>query len=84
MISQNNVFAGPLGGATDYTYNNMGRLVSESTVPGDTESFEYNELNLHNKYYDNDIRFFASYLHQVVVSRFAVIFSDHDHIAFGR
>lgn len=43
------MFAGPLGGATDYTYNNMGRLVSESTVPGGTESFEYNELNIRNK-----------------------------------
>ena len=52
------MFAGPLGGATDYTYYNIGSLVSESTVPGVTESFEYNELNLHNKHYDNDIRFF--------------------------
>lgn len=43
------MFAGPLGGATDYTYNNMGRLVSELTVPGGTESFEYNELNIRNK-----------------------------------
>ena len=48
------MFAGPLGGATDYTYYNIGSLVSESTVPGGTESFEYNELNLHNKHYDND------------------------------
>ena len=43
------MFAGPLGGATDYTYYNIGSLVSESTVPGGTESFEYNELNIRNK-----------------------------------
>ena len=38
--------AGPLGGATNYTYDDMGRLVSESTVSGASKSYTYNELNI--------------------------------------
>ena len=38
-----------LGGATNYTYDDMGRFVSESTVSGGTKSYEYNELNVRKK-----------------------------------
>ena len=41
--------AGPLGGATNYTYDDMGRLVSESTASSGTKSYEYNELNIRKK-----------------------------------
>ena len=41
--------AGPLGGATNYTYDDMGRLVTESTISGGTKSYEYNELNVRKK-----------------------------------
>lgn len=41
--------AGPLGSATDYTYDDMGRLTSESTVSGGTKCYEYNELNVRKK-----------------------------------
>ena len=40
---------GPLGGATNYAYDDMGRLVSESTTSGGTKSYEYNELNVRKK-----------------------------------
>ena len=35
-----------LGGATNYTYDDMGRLVSESTMSGGTVTYTYNALNL--------------------------------------
>lgn len=41
--------AGPLDSATDYTYDDMGRLTSESTVSGGTKCYEYNELNVRKK-----------------------------------
>ena len=41
--------AGPLGGATNYTFDSMSRLTSESTVSGGTKSYEYNELSVRKK-----------------------------------
>ena len=41
--------AGPLGGATNYTYDDMGRLISESTMSGGTVQYTYNELNIRKK-----------------------------------
>ena len=38
--------AGPLGGATNYSYDEMGRLISESTSSGGTITYGYNALNI--------------------------------------
>ena len=35
-----------LGGATNYTYDDMGRLTSESTMSGGTVTYTYNALHL--------------------------------------
>ena len=43
MLGNVTRIAGPLGGATEYTYDNMGRLTSESTTSGGVviTGFEY-------------------------------------------
>ena len=38
-----------ISNAVFYTYDDMGRLISESTTSGGTKSYEYNELNVRKK-----------------------------------
>lgn len=38
--------AGPLGGDTEYYYDNSGRLIAETTTSNGKITYGYNELNL--------------------------------------